>query len=57
MKDGLNILKKANQIIEVHSDAKVEVVTNAPICSKTKRFLSDEGIIIRSVSDWTDFED
>ena len=39
MKDGKGILDKANKIKKCILDAKINLKTSAPVCSKTKSFL------------------
>lgn len=46
MKDGLKLLEKVQQIRAQVPDARVEIKATAPICSKTRRFLLDEGLIV-----------
>ena len=46
MADGKKILEKARKIQEVQSSITVALKTTAPLCSKTRRFLEDEGIPI-----------
>lgn len=47
MKDGYKLLETAEKIKEVDSNTKIELMTTAPICSKTKAFLKEKGIITR----------
>ena len=44
MKDALTILKRAEKIKEKALNALVMVETNAPVCSKSIKFLKDNGI-------------
>lgn len=44
MADGRKILEKARKIQEVDPTATIALKTTAPICSKTSKFLEDEGI-------------
>ena len=46
MADGRRITEKVNKIRSVQSGCKVSVKTNAPVCSKTRAFLSEKGINI-----------
>ena len=46
MKDGRNILSKAEQIKTKIDTAIVDVRTTAPVCSKTSAFLKAHGINI-----------
>jgi len=39
MKDGNKILELAKQIIKISPDTKVSLITNAPVCSKTAKYL------------------
>lgn len=43
MSDGKKILEKALKL-KSHGFKKVSLKTNAPVCSKTSRFLEDESI-------------
>ena len=49
MKDGLRILEQAKRINAVLPAVKVSVETNAPVCSKTNRFLSYHRINITNL--------
>lgn len=49
MKDAANILNKINTIKSAFKDKKVYVKTSAPVCSKTRAFLNEKGIEIKSV--------
>jgi hypothetical protein len=46
MTDGKKILEKVNLIKSTLPTANVELITTAPICSKTKTFLEGEGVQI-----------
>jgi hypothetical protein len=46
MKDALVILKKAKTIKEQAMDASVALETNAPICSKSIKFLEENNVEI-----------
>lgn len=46
MADGRKILEKARKIQEVRPAASVMLKTTAPICSKTVKFLEEQGIRI-----------
>ncbi len=52
MKDGYKLLETAEKIKEVDSNTKIEFMTTAPICSQTKAFLKEKGIITRQVDDF-----
>jgi hypothetical protein len=49
MKDALTILKRAEKIKEKVLNALVMVETNAPVCSKSIKFLKDSGIGVETV--------
>ena len=46
MKDGNKILETAEQIRKISPDTKVSLITNAPVCSKTTKYLLENGIEI-----------
>ncbi len=46
MADGKRILEKARKIKKVRRSITVALKTTAPLCSKTVRFLEDEGICL-----------
>ena len=50
MKDALIILKKVEKIKEKVQDASIVVETTAPVCSKSIKFLEENGVdILKSV--------
>ena len=49
MKDGHRILKMVNRIQSVEKDRHVSVLTSAPVCSKTKTFLSNHSIPVKNL--------
>jgi len=49
MKDGENILKKAERIKSHVPQARVLLKTTAPVCSKTRAFLSEHHIGIEAL--------
>ncbi|MFQ6677447.1 MAG: hypothetical protein ACE5D0_03930 [Fidelibacterota bacterium] len=49
MKDGNKLLEIADKIKEKIPNAKIELLTTAPICSKTKAFLEKNGIPTKQV--------
>lgn len=51
MADGRKILARAGKIKKALPDTSVVLKTSAPVCSKTVRFLEDEGIKIEFVGD------
>ncbi len=46
MKDGEGILSKVEKIKEHVGNAKISLVTSAPVCRKTKVFLKEHGISV-----------
>lgn len=48
MKDGLRILEIVKKITAVESRIKISLDINGPICSKTIKLLSDNGIPVYS---------
>jgi hypothetical protein len=46
MKDGEGMLEKAHAVKRADSDIKISFMTDAPVCSKTEKFLADNGIDI-----------
>lgn len=46
MKDGKNLLAKAEKIRTEYPQAKVSVLTTAPVCSKTRAFLEENGVSV-----------
>ena len=49
MKDGHRILKIAKQINQVEVDKKVSVLSGAPVCKKTKKFLLENHIVVKDL--------
>ncbi len=49
MKDGHRILKMVNRIQSIEKDRHVSVLTTAPVCSKTRIFLSNNSILINDL--------
>ena len=49
MKDGHRIVKIAKQINLVESDKEVIVLSGAPVCKKTKKFLLENHIVVKSL--------
>ena len=47
MKDGHTILEMVNTISREDQSKKVSIRTSAPVCSKTKKFLLESGIVIK----------
>ena len=48
MRDAAVILEKANKIRKAVSGATITLETTAPVCSKSTKFLSDNGIEVIS---------
>lgn len=48
MADGRKILEKIQKISAQLPDAQVVLQTSAPICSKTKAFLQENGVALKS---------
>jgi hypothetical protein len=46
MKDGESILEKSAAVKKKAGDVKVSLVTDAPVCSRTAKFLAENGIDI-----------
>jgi len=46
MKDGKALLLKVQNIYKTQPDTKVSIATNAPVCSKTTKFLAEKNIEI-----------
>jgi hypothetical protein len=49
MKDGLRILKIAQKVRQKEEQKKIGLLTSAPVCSKTKSFLSINNILVESL--------
>ncbi len=47
MKDGYKLLETVKKIKKVDPNTKIEFITTASICSKTKAFLEEKGIITK----------
>lgn len=48
MKDGESILERSAAVKNRAGDIKVSLLTDAPVCSKTEKFLAENGIDIIS---------
>ncbi|MEN8199387.1 MAG: hypothetical protein ABFR63_04870 [Thermodesulfobacteriota bacterium] len=46
MADGRKILEKARKIRQVEAGVTIALKTTAPLCSKTRTFLEEEGILV-----------
>ena len=49
MKDGYRILEIAKKIRDFEAGKNVSVLSSAPICSKTKKFLTENNIATKSL--------
>ena len=49
MKDAHRILEMVNRIQSIEKDRYVSVLTSAPVCSKTRIFLSDNSISVKDL--------
>ena len=49
MKDGLRIFEIVKQIRKLEPDKKISVLSSAPVCSKTQKFLAQRQIEIKSL--------
>ncbi len=47
MKDGANILQEVKAIQNEYPTKKINLYTNAPVCSKTIAFLSENEILVK----------
>ncbi|MBM75447.1 MAG: hypothetical protein CMK59_08590 [Proteobacteria bacterium] len=47
MKDGRRITEQAQNIQAVEDNVQVSVLTSAPVCSKTRKFLEEKGISVQ----------
>ena len=48
MKDGHRIVKQAHSI-QIKENKPIVLITSAPVCSKTKQYLSANNILINSL--------
>lgn len=48
MKDGRKLLEKIQKLWEQFPDARIEIRATAPICSKTRQYFIDKGLILGS---------
>ena len=49
MKDGHRIFQMVNRIQSIEKDRHISVLTSAPVCSKTRTFLSNNSISIKDL--------
>mgnify|MGYP000681026457 FL=1 len=49
MKDGYRIVEIVNSIQSAEKNSAVSVLTSAPVCSKTRQFLSERKIEIKEL--------
>ena len=47
MKDGHRIVRIVKQINQVEVDKEVSVLSGAPVCKKTKKFLLENHVVIK----------
>ena len=47
MKDGHRIVKIAKQINQVEVDKEISVLSGAPVCKKTKKFLLENHVVVK----------
>ena len=50
MKDGKRILEMVHKIKSFDKGIKVSVLTSAPVCSKSRSYLKEKNIIIKTLS-------
>jgi hypothetical protein len=46
MKDGYKILKYIEKINKIEKEVKITIKIDAPLCSKTKQFLENNGVTL-----------
>ena len=49
MKDGYRIFEIAKKIRDFETGKNVSVLSGAPVCSKTRKFLTENNITIKSL--------
>ena len=49
MKDGYRIVKMRKKITQVEVEKEVNVLSNAPVCKKTRKFLLENHIVVKSL--------
>ena len=49
MRDGHRIFQMVNKIQSIEKDRHISVLTSAPVCSKTRTFLSNNSISIKDL--------
>ena len=49
MKDGIRVLEMVKKINKIDPKKNISVRTSAPICSKTKKLLRENSIMIKSL--------
>jgi len=49
MKNGKQIIEQVNVILDFEQKLRISIATNAPVCSKTTKFLGEKGIDILSL--------
>jgi len=46
MKDARQILEQANAILQKNPKLKIVLLVSGPVCSKTTKFLAENGIVV-----------
>ena len=49
MKDGHRIVKMAKQIAQIEVEKEISVLSSAPVCKKTRKFLLEKHIVVKSI--------
>ena len=49
MKDGHRIVKMAKQITQIEVKKEISVLSSAPVCKKTRKFLLEKHIVVKSI--------
>ena len=49
MKDGHQILNMVNRIQSIEKARHVSVLTSAPVCTKTRTFLSNNAVLVKDL--------
>ena len=49
MKDGHRILEMVKRIQSIEKDRHVSVLTSAPVCTKTRTFLSNNAVLVKDL--------
>ncbi len=51
MKDGLQIMEVVNQIRSVNPKIDISLIISGPLCSKTRKYLNDNNVVILQTND------